>query len=138
MGVTRIYFYLTCLYLTTVVNSFNTYGADDLAASPIDLGKDVTPICESFAGAFADAAANYTRCFIVNSRPLSLCSNCIVQYLTVKQAYRQLEKVSRYTSHHPTFYLMLWSRLSLIDLNVKIYDWRERPVERRNELYIPD
>jgi len=54
---------------------------------------DITSICNAFASRFADAAANYTRCFIENSRPLQLCMNCVKEYLIVNRAYSDLEQV---------------------------------------------
>lgn len=53
----------------------------------------VLPICESFASAFAKAAADYTLCFIANARPTHLCTKCVGGYLKVIQAYRELDQV---------------------------------------------
>lgn len=58
-------------------------------------GHDIKPVCEAFAATFANAAANYTKCFVVNSRPMTLCTNCIDEYLDVNRAYEDLEHVSR-------------------------------------------
>ncbi|KAF6018480.1 OSTM1 [Bugula neritina] len=55
---------------------------------------DITSICNAFASRFADAAANYTRCFIENSRPLQLCMNCVKEYLIVNRAYSDLEQMT--------------------------------------------
>ena len=57
-------------------------------------GHPVYPICESFAVAFAEAAAAYTECFIANARPMHLCTKCVEKYLEVKHSYYQLDAVS--------------------------------------------
>lgn len=63
-------------------------------AYSFDSGHDIKPLCEAFAASFADAASKYTKCFIVNSRPMTLCTKCIDEYLLVNQAFEDLENVS--------------------------------------------
>lgn len=62
----------------------------------------ILPICESFAETLADAAANYTQCFIANARPMHLCTKCVEKYLAVKHAYHQLDAVCIYFKRFAT------------------------------------
>ena len=53
----------------------------------------VVSICEAFAIEFANAASSYTRCFLVNARPVHLCLQCVDDYLKLNKAYSELEQV---------------------------------------------
>lgn len=91
MGLVSIKLFTLILQLSSSSTFVNSQADHD------DLGHDghhVNPVCEAFAAVFADAAANYTRCFIVNSRPMFLCTKCIDSYLAVNRAYDDLEMVS--------------------------------------------
>ncbi|XP_067947821.1 osteopetrosis-associated transmembrane protein 1-like [Watersipora subatra] len=56
--------------------------------------SDIVHICDAFISIFADAAANFTKCFLEHSRPIELCKNCIGEYLIVNKAYSNLEETN--------------------------------------------
>jgi len=68
----------------------------DSIPTKVPASKTVT-ICEAFAADFAQAAADYTKCFLLNARPLTLCTKCITEFLKVNKTYGELEQVSKLT-----------------------------------------
>lgn len=82
------------LFMIFVLGTFCLHFPKQNHAYAFDSGHDIKPLCEAFAAKFADAAAQYTKCFVVNSRPMTLCTKCVDQYLDVNRAYENLEKVS--------------------------------------------
>lgn len=71
----------------------------DIATGDLDpltnasVPASIVSICEAFATVFAQAASDYTKCFLVNARPLHLCLKCVTEYLVLNRAYTDLEQV---------------------------------------------
>ncbi len=62
-------------------------------------GSVVTPqiivsSCQAFIDAYADVAAEFTRCSVLFARPLRFCQNCVRQYVTANAYSSVILKVS--------------------------------------------
>ena len=56
--------------------------------------SNIETSCRAFIEKFADVAAEFTRCSIVNSRPIKFCEHCMNEYVTAKSVYNIIMKVS--------------------------------------------
>ncbi len=52
----------------------------------------ITSSCFAFIKEFSEAAANFTRCSIISSRPLRFCQHCVNEYVSANSSYNLIMK----------------------------------------------
>jgi hypothetical protein len=50
--------------------------------------------CEELLMDYAALTANFTRCFIQHARPITVCQNCIDDYVQVLESYTNITEVN--------------------------------------------
>lgn len=71
------------LIFITVLNRITPIVVKDLNLFE---GKYCTKLLEDYAG----MTANFTKCFIEHARPITVCQNCIEDYMSVLNSYKQI------------------------------------------------
>lgn len=49
--------------------------------------------CDSILKQYAEQTSNFTKCFIENARPITVCVNCATFYEKVRKSYENISKV---------------------------------------------
>lgn len=49
--------------------------------------------CTELRDQFANSTAEFTKCAIQNSRPITFCENCVHSYIDIEESYEGMKKV---------------------------------------------
>jgi F0F1-type ATP synthase delta subunit len=50
--------------------------------------------CTLLKDSFANSTAEFISCAIYNSRPITMCENCVQQYINILEDYNNMKKVT--------------------------------------------
>ncbi|ENN81515.1 hypothetical protein YQE_02044, partial [Dendroctonus ponderosae] len=76
------------IVLTVVTLSLN------LALARLNPEPSIDPNCTSVRDLFANASSDFIQCAIDHSRPITLCADCVQEYLDVLNSYNNISKAS--------------------------------------------